>query len=154
MSIRNFPKIPKIILRKSADEPKDAKTDLRHFFSQIWTRNPIYGWLNIILWYIYIFASQCQVDSPSWLVEVSFRLKHISTKILNIEEVTCRKLISYESGFWYNSLMGGTGFKLHIALTDHPTDILATKPAGKCGYGMGSKFLSRFRPSNTSRSQF
>ena len=50
MSIRNFPKIPKIILRKSAVEPKDAKPDLRHFFPQIWTRNPIYGWLNIILW--------------------------------------------------------------------------------------------------------
>ena len=45
---------------------------------------------------------------------------------------------------------GGSGFKLHRALTDHPTDILATKPAGKYGYGMGSKFLGRFRPSNTS----
>ena len=49
MSIQNFPKIPKIILRKSADEPKDAKTDLRHFFSQIWTRP---CWLNIILWFL------------------------------------------------------------------------------------------------------
>ena len=32
---------------------------------------------------------------------------------------------------------GGSGFKLHRALTDHPTDILATKPVGKYSYGMG-----------------
>ena len=36
MSIRNFPKIPKIALRKPSDEPKHAKNENAYFCFAIW----------------------------------------------------------------------------------------------------------------------
>ena len=40
---------------------------------------------------------------------------------------------------------GGRDSKCHAALTNQPADVLATEPTRECEYGMGSKFLSRFR---------
>ena len=57
---------------------------------------------------------------------------------------TCLPLISRSSSAPQNLAVTVTSVTVAYALTDHPTDILAAKPAGKYGYGMGSKFLGDF----------